>query len=126
MRLLKNYKDKSIVLSDYVLSEVLDYITHKQKFEQYTQTEREAYVSNVFTEIYKSRYVEILKVTELDLGTAISYMTTYPYILASLTDWLSLILMVKNKIRIIQTFDHDFKTIIHQIPQFREIKVWRN
>ena len=53
-------------------------------------------------------------------------MEKNPSILASLTDWLSLILMTKHDIHVIQTFDTDFKTIINQITAFNRIQVCVN
>ena len=124
-RLIKN-KNASLNLSDYSFSEILAFITRRQKKKQRTQQEREKFVSDVFNLIYKSRYVTILTTSDVDRGTAFQYMQMYPSIPASLTDWLSLILMTKHNIPVIQTFDRDFKTIINQIIEFNGIQVCVN
>jgi predicted nucleic acid-binding protein len=48
-------------------------------------------------------------------------MVTRPDLFASLTDWLSLILMIENKISIIATLDSDFKKLVNTLPEFNHI-----
>jgi predicted nucleic acid-binding protein len=123
-KLLNNKGASPIVLSDYVFSEIMSYITRRQKKKKCTQTEREKFVNQVYTSIYYSRYVKILKVSEVDIGTSFEYMRKNPSIVASLSDWLSLILMVRHTIPVIQTLDQDFGTIVSQIPEFNGLQVW--
>jgi predicted nucleic acid-binding protein len=122
-RLLKADRRDSLVLSDYTFNEVLRYITTKQKYKKYTEEKREEYVKGVFESIYNSKYVKILKVSESNLGTAFSYMISKRHLVASLTDWLSLILMVENKIPMLASFDSDFKKIVSEISEFNNIKI---
>lgn len=124
-RLIKK-KNASLNVSDYSFSEILAFITRRQKKKQRTQQEREKFVSEVFNLIYNSRYVTILTTSNIDRGTAFQYMQMNPGIPASLTDWLSLILMIKHDIPVIQTFDRDFKTIINQIIDFNSVQVCVN
>jgi hypothetical protein len=80
-------------------------------------------VYQVYSLIYRSRYVRILTTSALDRGTALDYIDKNPGILASLVDWISLILMIKKGIPVTQTFDTDFKTIVNQITEFKGIKI---
>lgn len=95
----------------------------KQKKKPYTQQGRRNFVRQVYDLIYKSRYVRISTTSEIDRGTAFDYVDKNPDITASLTDWLSLMIMTKNNIPVIQTFDEDFKTITSQITEFNGIQV---
>jgi predicted nucleic acid-binding protein len=124
-KLLRPYDMKMLFLSDHVLSEIFGYITSLQKKQEYVKEDRVEFVRKCSESLFDSKYVKILNVEEEDVGTGIRYIREYPHILASLSDWLSLILMVKNKIPVIQTFDRDFNAIINQISDFNELKVWK-
>jgi predicted nucleic acid-binding protein len=123
-RISQPYNGNMLFLSDHVLAEIFAYITHKQKREGYTENQRVTFVTNSYDGIYNSRNVKVLYVTEKDLGTGIEYIRQYPKIHASLSDWLSLILMLEHDIRVIQTFDRDFTKVTSHIPTFRHIKIW--
>jgi predicted nucleic acid-binding protein len=123
-KLHTNKAISSIVLSDYVFSETLSYITRRQKNRKCTEVEREQFVNTAYKLVYDSRHVKILKVSIVDVGTAFEHMRKNPAILASLSDWVSLILMVNRKIPVIQTLDQDFKMMITQIPEFNGLQVW--
>jgi predicted nucleic acid-binding protein len=120
-QLLRKATADSLFLSDYVFAEILNTITNKQKYQNYSKTKRKNFVKKVQESIYDSRYVKILKVSELHLGTAFNFMVTRPDLFASLTDWLSLILMIENKISIIATLDSDFKKLVNTLPEFNHI-----
>lgn len=122
---LINKTNISLYVSDYSFSEILSYITRRQKQNKkpYTQQEREQFVKQVYYAVYNSRYVRILTTSLTVRGTAFNYVDKNPSIPASLTDWLSLILMIKHNIPVIQTFDSDFKTIINQITEFNGLQV---
>lgn len=122
-RLLNIGRKNSLFLSDYVFSEVLSHITSRQKYQGYTEESRKRYVNDVYESIYNSRYVKILKVSELNLGTALIYMINRTHLIASLTDWSSLILMIENNISKIATLDPDFMKIINEISEFKHIEV---
>jgi predicted nucleic acid-binding protein len=123
-RISQPYNGNTLFLSDHVLGEVFGYITHKQKYEGYTENQRVTFVTNSLDGTYNARNVKVLHVTEKDLGTGIEYMKRYPKIPASLSDWLSLILMCEHGIHVIQTFDRDFTKLTNQVPQFKHIKIW--
>ena len=50
-------------------------------------------------------------------------MTNRPDSVASLTDWLSLILMIENNVSIIATLDPDFKNIVNDTHEFNHITI---
>jgi predicted nucleic acid-binding protein len=123
-RISRPYNGNTLYLSDHVLAEIFAYITYKQKREGYTENQRVKFVTNSYDGIYNARNVKVLYVTEKVLGTGIEYIRQYPKIPASLSDWLSLILMLEHDIGVIQTFDRDFRKVTSQIPMFRQIKIW--
>jgi predicted nucleic acid-binding protein len=112
-----------LFLSDYIFNELINNITNKQKRKNITKDERRDIVNRIFASIYNSRYVTILKISALHIGTALDYMLQYPDTFSSLTDWLSLILMNENEISVIKTLDPDFKTITQLLPEFKQIQV---
>ena len=87
-RLLDKPEHKSLFLSDYVFSEILSHITSKQKRRNISIDKRVEFIELVYESVYHSRFVEIIKVSEADVGTAIEYMRQYSDKTASLTDWL--------------------------------------
>jgi predicted nucleic acid-binding protein len=123
-RISQPYNGNTLFLSDHVLGEIFAYVTRKQKNEEYTENQRVTFVTNGLDGIYNARNVKVLYVTEKDLGTGIEYMKQYPNVPASLSDWLSLILMLEHDIRVIQTFDRDFMKVTNQVPKFKHIKIW--
>ena len=122
-KLLLNAKEDSLLLSDYVFNEILSNIANKQKYRKYSKTKRKNFVKKVHESIYDSRYVKILKVSETHFGTAYNYIRNRPDSVASLTDWLSIILMIENKISIIATLDRDFKKIVNDMPESKHITI---
>lgn len=61
------------------------------------------------------------KVQENDaFSTAKSYLRKYPSLVATLTDWTSLVLMNNNRIRIVLSFDSDFDRV-KALPEFSGI-----
>ncbi|MFZ0510803.1 MAG: PIN domain-containing protein [Candidatus Nitrosopolaris sp.] len=123
-RISHPYNSNRLFLSDHVLSEIFAYVTRKQKNEGYTEDQRVNFVTDSYDGIYNARNVKILYVKDTNMGTGIEYIKQYPKIPASLSDWLSLILMVEYDIRVIQTFDRDFRKVTNQVPSFRHIKIW--
>ena len=61
-----------------------------------------------------------MKVDERDFATA-SFLRNNPEIIPTLTDWTSLVLMARNKIFKILTFDRHFSSA-RRIPEFRNIQ----
>ena len=70
--------------------------------------------------IQQSEKVRLLKVDERDFATA-SFLRNNPEIIPTLTDWTSLVLMARNKIFKILTFDRHFSSA-RRIPEFRNIQ----
>ena len=122
-RLLDKPEHKSLFLSDYVFSEILSHITSKQKRGNISMDKRVEFIELVYESIYHSRFVEFIKVSAADVGTAIEYMRQYSDKTASLTDWLSLILMINNNIPVLHTFDRDFANITKTVDSFKRINV---
>jgi predicted nucleic acid-binding protein len=120
--LLNTRFHNELYLSSYVLSEVLAYITYLQKRRERNEDEREHFFELCSNTILDSRYVNILYATETQIGSAIQFIRKYPTIPASLSDWLSLVLMVENNIQAIQSFDKDFVSMIKIDGQFSGIK----
>ena len=108
---------------DGVFNEILSNIANKQKYHNYSKTKRKNFVMKMHKSIYDSKHVKILKVSESHLGTAFSYMINRPDPVASLTDWLSIILMIENNISIISTLDPDIKKIVNDINEFNRITI---
>lgn len=120
-------QNNSIFLSDYVFNETLSYITRRQKdrARPISKENRQKFVSLMNTDVYNSRFVKILKVTEEHIGTGMTFMKNNPHLTASLTDWTSLLLMEENQIRFILTFDKDIVDILNSITPFKNMKVWK-
>jgi hypothetical protein len=107
-----------------VLSETLAYITYKQKNDYHPIPLREEYVEKVSAFI-NSRYVDMIFATQEEASVAFDFVRCHPKIAASMADWISLILMVRQNIPVIQTYDRDFDVIKKEIPQFKDIIIWR-
>ncbi len=62
-----------------------------------------------------------MKVDERDFATAKSFLRKNPEVIPTLTDWTSLVLMARNKISKILTFDRHFSSA-RRIAEFRNVQ----
>ncbi len=58
--------------------------------------------------IQESEKVRLLKVEARDFATARSFLRKYPAVIPTLTDWTSLVLMKRNRISRVLSFDRHF------------------
>lgn len=99
--------------SDYILNECLTVA--------WARTRDTNLIQQLDNFIQGSEKIEILKVDEYTFSTAKSYMRKHPFIIPTLTDWTTLVLMREHKIHKILSFDTDFDAI-KNIPEFTRIK----
>ena len=103
---------KKVYTSDYVLDECISVA--------WSRTKNADLILQLDRIIQESEKTELLKIDEVAFSTAKSYLRKYPNLVATLTDWTSLVLMNNNRIRIVLSFDSDFDRV-KALPEFSGI-----
>ncbi len=105
--------------SDCILDECFSVAWTRTKKEP--KTFRLSLIKRLDDTVQQSEKVRLLKVDERDFATAKSFLRRNPEIIPTLTDWTSLVLMTRNRISKILTFDSHFNSA-RRISEFRNIQ----
>ncbi len=108
-----------IYTSDYVVDECFSIAWSKTR--KLPLSFRLSLIKKIDDTIQGSEKLRLLKVDEHDFSTAKALLREHRRLIPTLTDWTSLVLMKKNRIQKIISFDRHFKKA-RQLAEFRWVE----
>jgi len=99
---------KKIYTSDYILDEFVSYLTGKARNKGRTIDKKDYENIRAGENIIQDSLINLLHVDEVIIGQAKTCYNQYWYMGLDLTDWTTVVLMRKNKIKTLLSFDGGF------------------